>query len=418
MYRTMKVLLVGHACGPDRGSESGVTWNFATHLSREHEVWVFTDPQFREDIEKYLENNPNPRLKFVWISLPSSWDPRRSLNSDKGLRFHYLLWQRAVLRKARDLHRSHKFDVVHHVSWGSISAPPQLWRLPIPFVWGPIGGGQTAPLKFLGYFGRSWHRELIRTFRVGIMPRLPALRKAVRKSALILSTNPETTKVLESAGAADVLSFDSSGIPEELLSIQPVNHEGDRKELTILWAGRLIPLKALSLALEAMAKVEQGLRVRLQVLGDGPLRKKMEKLADNLGIRDRVDFIGAVPWKQMEMYYRGADVFLFTSLRDSFPTVVMEAMAFHLPVLSLNHQGVGSMLPPDAGIKVPVEDPAQTVSALAEGIRDLAKSPELRKRLGNAGWKYAQSLGWDGRAKQVTCWYEDVVKQYREHRAV
>ena len=196
----MKVLLVGHACGPDRGSESGVTWNFAQSLSHQHEVWVITDPQFREDIEKYLESHPNPRVKFVWVSLPSSWDPRRSLDSDKGLRFHYMLWQRAVLRKAQELHLINHFDVVHHVSWGTISAPPKLWRLPIPFVWGPIGGGQTAPREFLSYFGQSRHREQLRTFRIGIMPRLPALRKAVRSSALILSTNPETTKVLKSAG--------------------------------------------------------------------------------------------------------------------------------------------------------------------------------------------------------------------------
>ena len=387
------------------------------HLSRQHEVWVITDPQFREDIERYLESHPNPQLHFEWVTLSPTWDPRRSVGSDKGLRFHYLLWQRVVLRKARDLHDKHHFDVAHHVSWGTISAPPQLWRLPIPFVWGPIGGGQTAPMKFLSYFGAGRHRELLRTLRIGVMPRMPALRKAVRRSALILSTNAETTRILESAGALDVRHFENTGVPEELLSIRLLNHSAERKELILLWAGRLIPLKALPLALEAIAKLDRSLAVRLQVVGEGVLREEMESLAHKLGVADRVDFVGAVPWKQMEKYYRGADIFLFTSLRDSFPTVVLEAMAFRLPILALDHQGVAAMLPSEAGIKVPVDDPAHTVSALADGIRKLAKSPDLRKRMGDAGWQYAQGLDWPGRVKQVTCWYEDVVKQYRERRA-
>ena len=201
------------------------------------------------------------------------------------------------------------------------------------------------------------------------------------------------------------------------MSVGPIDRNENRAELIIIWAGRLIPLKALPLALEALAQIEKSLPVRLKVLGDGPLRKEMEELAGTLGISDRVDFVGAVPWKQMQQYYREADVFLFTSLRDSFPTVILEAMAFCLPILTLNHQGVGSLLPDEAGIKVPVEDPAQTVSALAEGIRRLAQSQELRNRMGKAGWTFAQGLGWAGRAKQVTSWYEHVVNTYREHRA-
>ena len=69
------------------------------------------------------------------------------------------------------------------------------------------------------------------------------------------------------------------------------------------------------------------------------------------------------------------------------------------------------MVPQDAGIKVPVVDPDQTTAALADGIRELARSAETRQRMGEAGWKYAQGLGWAERAEQVSRWYTEIVEK-------
>ena len=412
----MRILLVGHACGPDRGSESGVTWNFACQLSLAHQVWVMTDPQFRNDIERYLEENPNPNLNFVWVKLPSRWDPRRTPGSDKGLRLHYVFWQRAVLRHAQRLHQKLNFDLVHHISWGTISAPPLLWRLPIPFVWGPIGGAQTAPPAFRRYFGANWGGELLRTLRVKIATRLPTLRKAVRESALILSTNPETTQALSAAGARHVRFFPNIGVPEDLMLQLPPDREHKHKELRLIWVGRLIPLKGLAIALEALAHLDGSVAVSLQVVGEGPLKSKMESLARTLGVNDRVEFVGAVPWRRMPEYYRRADAFLFTSLRDSSGAVIPEAMVYRLPFLTLDHQGVGAIVPAEAAIKVPVTTPEETVRKLAEGIRLLAQSPELRRQMGEAGWVKAQSMRWQHRAELMTGWYEEAVTTYRERQ--
>lgn len=368
-----------------------------------------TNPRFKADVERYLELRPNPNLHFVWVALPPRWDPRRMLGSDKGIRLHYLFWQRAVLREARQQHRKQNFDVVHHLSWGTISAPPLLWRLPVPFVWGPIGGGQTAPAAFRRYFGSQWNREVLRTLRVRVATRLPGLRQAVRESALILSTNPETTHALTAAGARQVHFFPNIGVPEQLMGQSLDEHAPERQEMIILWVGRLIPLKGLPLALEALAQIERALPVRLRVLGEGPLRAEMENLAQSLGVSDRVEFVGSVPWSQIGDYYREAEVFLFTSLRDSSGTVISEALAYRLPILTLNHQGVGAIVPPEAGIKVAVTNPDETVRALAAGIRRLAQSPQLRKQMGEAGWIHAQSMSWQQHAEQMTRWYEEIV---------
>jgi len=143
------------------------------------------------------------------------------------------------------------------------------------------------------------------------------------------------------------------------------------------------------------------------VAGDGPLRGVWEKLATQLGVEGRVRFLGQLPWAEMPKIFRGADSFLFTSLRDSFGSVVFEAMAHALPILTLNHQGVGAFVPSEAGIKVPVTTPAQTVAALAQALRQLAKSPQTRHEMGEAAWAYAKSQTWDCRAAQMSQWYEE-----------
>jgi len=409
----LRVLLVGHACSPDRGSEPAVTWNFAWHLSRSHEVWVITHPKFRNEVERYLVRFPNPNLQFVWLALNPRWDPWRRVESDRGLRLHYIIWQRNVLREAWRLHHLHHFDVVHHVSWGTISEPPLLWKLPIPFVWGPVGGGQTTPPAFGRYFGGHRLKETLRTWRVKIAGHRPALRAAVRGSSLLLSVNAATTSALEAAGATTVQQFLSCGVPEKLMAMpSPQRSDAPAECLRILWAGRLIPIKGLGLALEALARVEPTLAVRLQVAGgDGPLSAEMEIMARQLGLIDRVDFLGELSWDRLQEIYRTADAFMFTSLRDSAPTVLLEAMAHRLPILTLDHQAASTMVPADAGIKVPVANPEQTIAALADGIRELARSAETRRRMGEAGWRYVQGLGWVQRAEQVSRWYTEVVKR-------
>ncbi|TFE49845.1 glycosyltransferase [Streptomyces sp. ICN441] len=83
---------------------------------------------------------------------------------------------------------------------------------------------------------------------------------------------------------------------------------------------------------------------RLEVLGDGPLRNELERLAGRLGVSGSVCFRGLLPWPQTLGAYDEADVLLFTSLRDSFGVQNLEAWARGVPVVHLDHQGVRGLL--------------------------------------------------------------------------
>jgi hypothetical protein len=163
--RTLKILLIAHACGPNRGSEPGTAWNLAWELSADaigHDVWVITHPQHAEEIDAYLASHPHPRLHFDYVNLQPKWDTWQPKRGEKGLKLHYILWQHTAARRACELVDQHHIDVVHHVTLGTINAPPVLHKIPVPVVWGPLGGGQVAPAAFDEYFPGDVMKERAR----------------------------------------------------------------------------------------------------------------------------------------------------------------------------------------------------------------------------------------------------------------
>src|SRR5580704_12212876 len=185
----MKILIVGHPCSPKEGSELSFTWNWAWHLSRYHQVWALAYPQDRSTTERFLEEHPNPNLRIGWVRPPRSLDYWTPGHGPIRFRFHYLMWRHSVLRVAIKLHKEVGFDLVHHVALSTVSAPPLLWKLPVPFVWGPVGGGEIAPASFRRYFGLAWLTQSLRTLRVKVVPFLPPVRRAAQRSAAVLATN-------------------------------------------------------------------------------------------------------------------------------------------------------------------------------------------------------------------------------------
>jgi len=373
-----------------------------------HEVFVLAYPHDRVGVERFLSQHPNKNLSSFWVDLPGS---QVAGPLDSGLQSPslYLFWQTLAYKKAVELHKRSGFDVVHHVSYGSVSAPPPVRKLGIPFVWGPIGGAQQAPAAFRHYFGRAWAQEILRSARVRLLPFSPSVRSAAKASHVTLATNQETADLLRQMGARNVRLYLDSGIPSSFVSDPRVSpHNG--KIFTLLWAGRMQPRKALPLALEGLARADD-VPMRLLIAGDGEMRKVWEYYAKRLRLEHKVEFLGKVPWDEMPGVYQRADALLFTSLRDSFGMQLLEAMGQGLPILALDHQGAGTFVPAAAGIKIPVTTPRETVAGIAEGILRLARNPDERHRMSEAGRAFARAQTWERRAEWISKLYEEVTSE-------
>jgi glycosyltransferase involved in cell wall biosynthesis len=163
---------------------------------------------------------------------------------------------------------------------------------------------------------------------------------------------------------------------------------GARGRPVILSVARLIPKKGLEDLIHAAALLKRkGRAFRVEIIGSGPLREALERLAAELGLGDCVEFLGSQPQQSVSAAYERAAVFALPCIvagdgdRDGIPTVVLEAMASGVPVVSTPVSGIPELIDDSSdGVLVPPNDPVR----LAEALDRLLADPELRDRLARA----------------------------------
>ncbi|NJO03787.1 MAG: glycosyltransferase family 4 protein [Bacteroidia bacterium] len=395
----MKILVSAYACNPYKGSESAAGWNWAYQIAKQgNEVWCFTTPNSKADIEKALPETGLTNLHFIYVSVPKWVD--RLYKYRPGLYWHYQAWQNHTFRIAKELDKSVQFDVIHHISLGSLQFGSGLWRLRKPFIFGPVGGGQFSKSAFRRYFYWEWYQEIARFFLSKFLMNFNSNTiNTIQTADLIYVTNEETYDMAQKSGARNVQYMLDTGVSQHFW-LTEFPHREPKEVLKILWVGRMFPRKGIPLVLEALALIDPEQNpYQLTIVGDGPSRQITEKLIVKHKLQNRVVMTGQVPWASVREAYLNHDVFMFCSLRDSFGAQLLEAMAFGLPIITLNHQGARSFVPDNAGIKAPVKRPRDTVEFLKGAVEFMSANPDKRIELGKNGFDFSRTQTWAEKAK-------------------
>ena len=407
----MKVLMSAYACEPGRGTELGVGWNTAWEIAKSHEVWVLTRPDDgRESIEAELQRHPNPNLHFVYFTLPvfgSIW------RSGGAIAFviHYYFWQVQAFFVARRLHEKIHFDVAHHVTFVRHSSPSFLALLPIPLIWGPVGGGESAPATFWQdfSFGNKVY-EILRSAARWFGERDPFARMTARRSALVRVTTEDTAIRVRQMGAKKVEIFPEASLTKEEIARLSQCATSNSTAVRFISMGRLLHWKGFHLGLRAFAQA--GIPdAEYWVLGEGPDRQRLEALVAELGIADRVKFWNRLPRDEALQQLGRCTALVHPSLHDSGGWVCLEAMMAARPVICLDLGGPAVQVTEETGVKVNAHDPDRAVQGLAAAMIRLANDPELRLSMGQAGQlRVKEFYNWEIRGQQMCQLYEDVVK--------
>lgn len=399
----MKVLLSAYACDPAKGSENANGWNWSKGLLQAGcEVHVMTTSRGKQTIEAELKKIDHSNIHFHFIDHNKFW--KKAYNWNIVLMYiAYFSWQHKIYRYAKKLHRQERFDVVHHVTWGSIKIGSYLHKLKdTKFIFGPLGGGHKAPKAFKKYFYKEWRKESFRSMATDFISIVNPLTKATLRNAdVVLVTNEETLDYAKKNGAAHVELVIDSALPEGFMpSALPVKNN---QKFQLLWLGRLYSFKGLGLVLEAFSMLNDEVKkdTELHIVGDGPFREEMLALISEYGLRDSVHFEGAIPFREVKCKYMKADAFIFCSLRDSCPAQHLEALSFALPVITLDIHGSRLVVPDNAGIKVPAIRPEDTVIGIADAITLLYGNRPLRREMGQNAFEYAQHNTWSNKIGRI-----------------
>jgi glycosyltransferase involved in cell wall biosynthesis len=395
----MKVLLSAYACEPNKGGEPGIGWHWVIEAARlGHDVWVLTRANNRHTTEHASLEMPN--LRFVY------YDPPRWCAAVKRagpfLQWYYVVWQLGAYRKAIELHRREKFDLVQHVTIGVFRHPSFMGRLGIPFIVGPVGGGERAPVSLRMDYGMSgFVLDAVRDLANAVAKWNPWLHEACRAARLILVKTPTTGEAFPSRYHHKVKHLIEIGSPDVGDAPAPVRRDRGPR---FLYCGRFLFWKGMQYGLRAFARVLSEIPdARLTMVGGGRDGERWRKLARTLGIDHAVEWRGWIPHDELGALYRGHDVFLFPSLHDSSGSVVLEAMAYGLPVVCFDLGGPGVLVTADSGIVVPTagRTAEQLVEALAEAMKLPVEQPERLRLLQQGALARARELTWATAVRQV-----------------
>lgn len=200
--------------------------------------------------------------------------------------------------------------------------------------------------------------------------------EALREQLITLGTEPD--KVITLRNGVDLERF------------HPVDREEARTRTgmsgtTLLSVGHLIERKGHEVIIAALPSLAG---VNHYIVGEGPLESKLRKLANKLGVENRVTFVGNVSQQHLIDYYSAADALVLPSIREGMPNVVLEALACGTPVIAARCEGVPELLTtPAAGVLME----QRTADGLVEAYgRLMADYPERAKTR-----EHAETLGWE-----------------------
>lgn len=329
-----RAVVFAYACEPGRGSEPGAGWGVVRALAEAADCTVLVGPAHADGVRRWAQSHPGEAAHLRFVVVPEARWPRPAGRGRLGWFMAYLRWLPNAERVARRLHAERPFDVACHAAYSTYWLPTPAVALGIPTVWGPVGGAVTTPAGLWPALGwRGIGGEVVDRVAVRLFALLPAARRAARRATVRVVQNAETRDQLPAALRARAWVLNHALLTE----LPPTPVDVPARGRTLLCAGALEARKGARLAIRALAHAPPD--VRLTVVGDGPERQALERLAARLGVADRVTFLGAVPRERLFALLDTAAAAVFTGLREEGGLALAEAMLRGAPVVVLAHGG-------------------------------------------------------------------------------
>src|ERR1700677_4079861 len=318
------------------------------------------------------------------------------------------------------MHKKIGFDIVHHATLGRYWSPSLISLLPVPFIWGPVGGGESAPPAFWSSFSaRGKVFEVSRDFARKLGECDPFVKVTARRAAIALAATEETATKLRRLGSQRVVVHPQFGMTKDERRFFAQLGTRREKPFRLISIGRMLPWKGFHLGLLAFAKLQESHpNAEYWIVNDGIEMSYLKALARRLGVEPKVTFWGKLPTIQ-DVYGKLAqcDVLVHPALHEAFGNVCLEALASGRPAICLDLGGPGLQVKEGTGIKVAPTTPEATVAELAAAMVRLASDPDLCSSMGRAArLSVEEHFDWDRKGEFMAQVYEDALRTWHAEK--
>lgn len=390
------ILISAFSCLPDRGSEPGIGWNWAIQAAKTQNVYVLTRTKCKEKIEPKIPYELKDNLHFIYCDSSSNL---RNIS----IYLEYIIWQISSYRMAKKIIKEIKFDYIIHLTFGNVFLPTFMHKLKIPFIWGPLGGGEKVNYEFYKDFKlKDRFPHIVKDLLIKTVKINPFVLSPTKKSKLIIARTEDTKSIFPKKyhNKIDIKL-------ETCIDLSSVNVDTDKKQhindniINLVFSGRLIAFKNAVALIEAMKIVDEK-NIILHIIGDGNQKSIIEKKIDDYGLNNNVILHGEMPREQTLEIVKNSDIFVFPSLRECGSWALMEAMLLEKPIICFNRNGMNIVTDESCAIRIDANSQEELIKYIASAITNLTNNKTLMKNMGiNARKRIEENFAWKNIDKYI-----------------
>ena len=309
-------------------------------------------------------------------------------------------------REVRKIARREGYDLIHQVTPVSPRLPSPVTHRSVPVVIGPLNGNMVYPEGFAERYGDGSEAAEGQARRLSEWMHLLFAGKP--RAARIFSSNHRTTEGLpRTVKPQRVTEFVENGVDLSLWSDGKPMPPGPAR---FIYVGRLVGWKAVDILLEAFAELSG--EETLTIVGDGDARAEYEARAAELGLGQRVTFVGSVPQPEVIGLVEDSHCLVLSSVYECGGAVVLEAMAMGRAVIAPDWGGPKDYVTPETGILVAPKSRDSFKEGYTEAMRELGSDLERMGAMGKAGrQRIEEHFAWNKKGAWMLDQYKEILRR-------
>ena len=401
----MNILYIAYSCDPYCGSEDKIGWNIPLAASKLHKVFVLTKEEHRESITKFCAENNIDNISFYFADINGIF---KKIFKPPFYSGRLNIWHKKALPIAKKICLENNINIIHQIAPIEFRSIGKYYKIPgTKFVCGPIAGGQDVPKPLMSYLGKEKLLEAFRKFLNRIYKIKIQASGILKKCSCVIYANNETKEYLEPDKNSLVIPDTALNESELSQSVSENEKDGD---FIFLTAGRFIATKGYNLLFDALKQIKDAPNFKIRIIGSGPLENNLKALfASDEKVNSHTEFVGKLPFSEMNAQYQSADAFVFPSFREATGSVILEAMANGTPVITENRCGGPVICCDENAYFYSGSTKEEYIKSLSSLMLHCINNPNEVKEKGKEARNAAESFTFEKRVDRYTKIYESLL---------